>query len=366
MNWRSTVAMTLSKSLSIPTQMGHIHATSEIAQSREIATHLARKIMLHVMQFRRIAGSKTSCATSVCEACLAPHLPQVISAIENNQPITFILPAFPAKSPNYVKVLGALPDMAEQLSLEFLSMLCKEIRQMYAPGAQMILCSDGRVFNDVIGIHDRDVTYYQQELSFLIEEASFDSVSTFNLDDMYSGLSFHQMRHQLMERYGEPLESLKEAVRKGSKAPCNIEDEEAHRQYCGITRFLVEDATHPAQKLSRTALQKRCRHNAYVVVQRSKAWSVLLAERFPDAVRLSIHPQTCGTAKLGIRLMEAENWMTPWHGVAVDVGGSFVLLKRNQAEELGAHLVYRENRPSHYELIDQQKISQLEGMLYGT
>ena len=337
----------------------------EISRSSVIARQLAREIMLYVMQFRRMTGPKKSCATSGCEVCLAPHLHQVISAIQNNQPIMFVLPAFPAKSPNLEKVLGTLPDMAEELSLKFLSHLCEQIRQIYSPGAQIILCSDGRVFNDAIGIHDKDVSYYKEELSLLLKKPSFESISTFDLDDRYPGLSYDQMRHQLMEQYGEPLEILKNAVRRGSKKPCSIEDEEAHRQYCGITRFLVEDATHPEQELSRTALQKMCRHNAYIVVQRSRAWSVLLAERFPDAVRLSIHPQTCGTSKLGIRLMEAENWMTPWHGVAVDIGGRFVLLKRAQAEELGARLVYKENRPSHYELLDQQKLSQLSGMLYG-
>lgn len=302
------------------------------------------------MQFRRIFGSKKSCATSICELCLAPHLPQVISAIENRQPILFVLPAFPAKSPNPVKVLGALPDMAEQLSLEFLDTLCKQIQIMYSPGARMILCSDGRVFNDVLGINDIDVTNYQKALSILIKKMSFTSLSTFNLDELYSGLDFNDMRHKLMEQCSESLESLKEGVRKGNKMLCNINDAEIHRQYCGMTRFLVEDAMHPNQTLSRTAVQKSCRQKAYIVIQRSRAWGALIAALFPNAVRLSIHPQTCGSAKLGIRLMEADNWMTPWHGVAVEVGGSFILLKRAQAEAKGAHLVYRESRPSHYEL----------------
>lgn len=361
--------MQLTKSLFRTTAIGEMNVSSslkrEIPLSTELIEYLARKIMRHVMQFRRMAGPKHSCATSGCEACLAPHLQKVISAIEKNQPITFILPAFPAKSPNLAKVLGTLPDMAEQLSLEFLDNLCKQIQEVYSPGAHIILCSDGRVFNDVISIHDKDVSSYQQVLSQLIKETALTSFSTFNLDDMYSDLSFSQMRHRLMEQYGEPLETLQDIVRRGSKMPCSMEDEEANRQYCGITRFLVEDATHPGQSLSRTALQKTCRHNAYIVVQRSRAWSELLEERFPDAVRLSIHPQTCGTSKLGIRLMEAENWMTPWHGVAVEVDGSFVLLKRAQAEELGASLVYRANRPSHYELTDKQKLSKLKGMLHG-
>lgn len=344
------------ESMSISTEASEI-LTFENVQ------HLARKILLIVMRFRRIAGSKKSCATSGCNACLLPHLTPVITAIQKHQPITFVLPAFPAKSPNPAKTLGTLPDMAERLSLEFLSNLCKQIQKIYSLGANVILCSDGRVFNDVIGILDIDVTHYQQELSRLINEISF--ISTFNLDDMYANISFDAMRHQLMEQYGESLEILRNTVRKGSKKPCNIEDEEVHRQYCGITRFLVEDSLQPEQQQSRNALQKECRQRAYIVIQRSRAWSALVAQHFPHAVRLSIHPQTCGTPKLGIRLMEAESWMTPWHGVAVDVGESFVLLKRAQAEKLGARLIHYDGRPSHYQLTDPQKLSTIKEFLYG-
>lgn len=351
-----------------PTEMEQIHLATEVPCDREprhkTAAHLARKILLDVMRFRRIAGSKISCATSSCEACLAPHLQQVMSAIEARRAITFVLPAFPGKSPNPAKVLGTLPDMAERCSLAFLENLCERIRKVYSPGAHVILCSDGRVFNDAVGMRDHDVTDYQRELLLLINEMSLTSISTFNLDDVYSYLNFNQMRDHLMDRYGESLDVLKETIRNGGKSPCSIEEEEVNRQYCGITRFLLEDATHPGQTLSRTALQKTCRQRAYIVVQRSRAWSDLVAEHFPHAVRLSIHPQTCGTAKLGIRLMEAESWMTPWHGVAVDIGGSFVLLKRAQAENLGASIAYRDGRPSHYELIDTQKLSQLHEVLY--
>ncbi len=327
---------------------------------------LARKIMLYVMQYRRIAGTKKSCATSGCEACLTPHLGQVISAIESKQPIIFALPAFPAKSPNPAKVLGILPDMAEQLALQFLNHLCQQIQKIYSPGARIILSSDGRVFNDAIGIDDRNVSDYQQALSLLIQKMSFTFISTFNLDDFYSSRDFNQIRQQLMMQYGEPLEILKEAVRKGNQKPCSREEEEIHRQYCGITKFLVEDAMHPGQRLSRSAIQKECRQRAYIVIQRSRAWSELIAKHFPHALRLSIHPQSCGSSKLGIRLMEAENWMTPWHGVAVDIDGRFALLKRAQAEKLGAHLVYREGQPSHYQLISAEKNLELKEILYGT
>ncbi|DAZ95360.1 TPA: hypothetical protein N0F65_002545, partial [Lagenidium giganteum] len=44
---------------------------------------------------------------------------RVLSLIERQLPITLVLPAFPCKSPNRVdKVLGAMPDRAEELALE--------------------------------------------------------------------------------------------------------------------------------------------------------------------------------------------------------------------------------------------------------
>lgn len=305
------------------------------------------------MQFRRIIRTKGLCSGSSCHQCLALHFQKIVSAITQNTPITFVLPAFPGKSPNQEKVLGILPDMGERLALQFLNNLCHQIQQQYAPGAKLILCSDGRVFSDIIGMKEDDITAYRHELDRMIEEFNFSNLSIFTLDNLYEGKNFIHMRQDLMERYGKSLESLKENVRKGSKESDNPDVQESHRIYCGITRFLFEDALYVGQQKSRTAIQKDCRIRAYEVIRRSNAWSELIAERFPDAVRLSIHPQTCGAKKLGIRLIGMESWMTPWHGVALQTENGFILKKRREAEQLGAELVQdSDGRGSHYKLVD--------------
>lgn len=321
------------------------------------ALELATEILTDVMQFRRTAGPHSDCATIPCPACLAPHLQKVITAIENNAPITFVLPAFPGKSPNPAKVLGPLPDMAEQRALEFLGHLCERVRKLHAPGARVILCSDGRVFSDVVGMDEANVSAYQQEISRMIEELGLSSkISTFNLDDLFGSQTFTQMREHLMSSHGKSLEELQAKVRRGAKPCDDRESEEANRMYCGITRFLVEDAARPDQSLSKTAIQKDCKARAYEVIRRSNAWSGLVEEQFPQAVRLSIHPQACGATKLGIRLLDAESWMTPWHGVAVKVGERFVLLKRSQAEAMGAKMIQSAGRPSHFELSERRSV----------
>ena len=319
--------------------------------SNDCTQEMATRILNDIMKFRRTPRSHQPCANANCTHCSSQHLAKIIDAVHKNEPVTFVLPAFPGKSPNPRKVLGALPDYAEQLSLDFLGNLCRQIKEYYLPGIKIIICSDGRVFSDVVGMKESDVSAYQVELDKLIEEMGLTDISTFNLDDYYKDLDFVQMRDELMDLYGSPLDSLKEKVKNGSKPFANSEEQEANRMYCGITRFLFEDSIHPGQTKSRAAVQREARAKSYEVIRRSNAWTELIAEYFPQAVRLSIHPQICGSKKLGIRLIGNESWMTPWHGVAVETDEGFVLLKRFEAEDLGAQLVYSPNgRPSHYKL----------------
>lgn len=312
---------------------------------------MAQRILAEIMIFRRVPEAVRLCDRG-CQKCASAYLPKIISAVKQNEPVTFILPAFPGKSPNPEKVLGPLPDYAERLSLHFLGTLCQRIKKIYTPGIKIVLCSDGRVFSDVVGMEEGNVTAYQLELEKLIKEMSFADISLFNLDYFYKNLHFVQMRDELMKRYGQSLEVLKLKIHNGAKPSASPDEQEANRMYSGITRFLFEDAMHAGQTKSRSAIQKESRSKAYEVIRRSNAWSMLIAERFPEAVRLSIHPQTCGAKKLGIRLIGNESWMTPWHGVAVKSKKGYVLLKRSEAEALGAKLIYAaDGRDSHYQLM---------------
>lgn len=62
--------------------------------------------------------------------------------------IDMCLPAFPFKSANKVnKALGFLPDKAEEIALARLNDMCRRIEEIYAPGARVVIVSDGLVYN---------------------------------------------------------------------------------------------------------------------------------------------------------------------------------------------------------------------------
>lgn len=72
----------------------------------------------------------------------------IYRAVKNKEPVRMALPAFPFKSPNNIlKVLGTLPDKAEDVALAHLNGMCAAIRDIYPPGAVLTIISDGLVYN---------------------------------------------------------------------------------------------------------------------------------------------------------------------------------------------------------------------------
>ncbi|MFE1776254.1 L-tyrosine/L-tryptophan isonitrile synthase family protein [Streptomyces sp. NPDC059008] len=267
------------------------------------------------------------------------QLRQLAAPVAAGEPILFTLPGFPCKSPNPAKVLGHLPDEGERLALRFLDALCARIEAVYPPGARVAICSDGHVFSDLIGVPDRDIDAYSDALRVLIRAEGLTRLDVFDLRQVYGeGLTHDDKRLLVEEHHAPSLAELRSLTRS---------DESARRLYQGITRFLFEDTAHfPG---TRSALQRDCRRRAYGVMRRSRAWGGLVAVHHPEAFRLSIHPQPRGSAKFGIRLLEAPDvWLTPWHSCVLEhTDGRRELMHRADAERRG-RLVLREGRPSHY------------------
>jgi pyoverdine/dityrosine biosynthesis protein Dit1 len=302
---------------------------------------LEEQILRIIMGSRR-ALPGDGCVDTTCPECLAPHLDLVRAFVAAGEPIHLILPAFPAKSPNLRNVLGTLPDMAEQLALVALQRICDRVRAVYTPGARLTICSDGRVFTDLVRLRDEDITEYQKAVHKLIADLGAADINLFDLDEAFATKDFDELRRLLLQNHASPLEEVRQRIK---------DDVQKLHAFNGIARFLLEDRVVLEPTRSKNSLRKECSELSYHVVQRSMAWSDLIRSRFPRSVRLSIHAQPSHAEKIGVYLVETrDNWLTPWHGVAVEAGGRYVLMKRHQAEALGAALAYRDGRPSHFVL----------------
>ncbi len=248
--------------------------------------------------------------------------------IHQHQELLFILPAFPAKSANLDKTSGPLPDMGELLALLNLNKVCREISSFYQPGAKVVICSDGRVFNDLVLVSDENLLLYKNKINQMIREFSLTHLEEFSLEDCMCESSFVKMREKLVLEFGPDLDSLKFKVK---------HEETALSLYNGLHRFIVEDRMFLEKEKTKSKISKESKVTTYQVMQRSQAWDKLLERYFADTLRLSIHPYPLTHHKFGVKLVKSsDKWATPWHNVVVKQGGHYQLRRRAEALSMGA------------------------------
>ena len=281
-------------------------------------------------------GQHLSSMDNICPHCLLTLSPQLEYFVRKELPLQFCLPAFPAKSANRNKTLGGLPDLGEELALQRLHDFCENMFRYYAPGAKLIICSDGHVFNELVLVASAQVDAYQVILQNIVKKTALSTLSFFDL---------RQAENQglMLKDYLLPIDYIKNDIKTNA---------DERQMFNGLHRFMFEDFLALIDGKSRNQIKGLAKEKTYEVIQHSHAWSELVRTAFPHAIRLSIHPHSCTTGKLSMQLLPAQDqWATPWHNVVVmDQNRQPTLMKRYQAENLSARVIQYEGRDYYYAL----------------
>ncbi|KAM0582627.1 hypothetical protein ACHAP6_008793, partial [Verticillium nonalfalfae] len=158
------------------------------------------------------------------------------------QPVKTCLPAFPFKSANKVyKVLGNLPDKAEELALGRLNSMCVQIRNVYSPGASVTIISDGITYNDLLCISDQDTWAYGQALRKMSIQKRFDNVDFCRIGDLLDSPMPKDMRDIVYIANCTNFRRM--LLNEHGREDLNIDDEIASNPdtkltYLGYKRFL--------------------------------------------------------------------------------------------------------------------------------
>jgi pyoverdine/dityrosine biosynthesis protein Dit1 len=258
-----------------------------------------------------------------------PIMKKIEAQMLKKKTLQFLLPAFPAKSPSPQKTAGIHPDLGEVLALNNLNEMCKKISNLYEPGAEVIICSDGRIFSDVVMVSDEDITSYSEWIKSIIIEFDLKHLSTFAMDDLHTDMNGPELRERLVWQYAKSLDEIRFLV---------INDDDFRNLFNGVHKFMLEDQMGLKENvnLSKNKINKKTKVLTYELLRRSDAWSNLLLDHFDDALRLSIHAYPLTHEKFGVKLVpSSEKWATPWHNVAVKKGDQFELMHLSEAQKIG-------------------------------
>ncbi|MCJ1399865.1 hypothetical protein MMC11_003068 [Xylographa trunciseda] len=273
--------------------------------------------------------------------------------IDAGKPVRMIIPAFPFKSPNRVeKVLGASPDLGEELALVHLNGLCETVTEVYRPGAEITILSDGIVYNDILGIADDEVWEYGECLRALAISKGLQYIRFSRIGDVlgihHNGLKKDEYmthascyRRELIAKFGDPNFDVRRQIK---------DDKDTCMTYRGYLKFLAVDLKRCSSTevtSTKAKFKNHVKDVATAMIVRGKIFAKALHSGFPDYVRLSIHPSV-GKTKLPIQLIPQRTGafgMTPWHcSIAVGIDGSYQTV--HAADVALTHdLVYHNGRP---------------------
>ncbi|KAL8660011.1 MAG: hypothetical protein Q9202_006837 [Teloschistes flavicans] len=304
---------------------------------------LARYRLVHQRDTSKVWGAK------------AKFLAQVERSVVRGEPVLMSLPAFPFKSPNKkTKVLGTLPDKGEEVALSHLEGLCLAIRDVYEPGANVFIVSDGLMYSDILGIPDLEVWRYGQALRKMARSCGCDHVQFLRLRNLLGAegpvepiteeeylRDAPKFRNDLLARYLPEDFNVDAHIAK---------DADTTLTYRGYIKFLETDLATMGEERTKSQMKNHFEATAKKMIVRGKAFATAIARSLSNHIRLSIHPST-EQSKLSMSIIpQTGRSVTPWHGALIRaVDGSITMSHAASVSALTHELIFdKQGRPSYF------------------
>ncbi|RWA08676.1 hypothetical protein EKO27_g6417 [Xylaria grammica] len=273
---------------------------------------------------------------------------QIQKFLERDHPIELVIPAFPFKSSNRSKkVLGPLPDEAERLSLLHLNGLCLAIKDATYCDTFLTIVSD-----DILGVSDQEVWRYGHELRQMAEKNGCRYIRFARIYDLIG--PEHEIENLNEELYLSKVSEYRSLLEANAPRSFDVldaitNDPDISKTYKGYKKFLMSERDDRTNR-SRSQTERENSGIAKAMILRGKAFAETVKSKYPDSIRLSIHPSN-DTNKVSITMLPQDNEivMTPWHGAAVrSLDGSVSMSHAILIPAMTHDIVYVDGRPSYF------------------
>lgn len=255
---------------------------------------------------------------------------KISTFLSSNEPIKFTMLGFPFKSPNHRdKTIGNRPDMAEQATIDNFAVFTKKIQEVYAPGVQLNIVSDGLAFSDVMQVETKVVDEYHE---IVMDMAKDLPLNILTMRDFYKADStLGTMRDKLISHHGITNEELQRRI---------LFDPDVNMLYQGMIKFMNLDLA-IRDYSSNSQLQKAAKVTAREMMFRNEAYSKLVHSEMSDHIRLSMHPSINNGTKYSFQLIRSPHvWTSAWHcALLITKDGQYATIHKKDAVARGYELI---------------------------
>jgi len=248
------------------------------------------------------------------------HKRTIARYIEKGEPIHCIIPAFPGKSINPDSVFSGEPDKGDLMGVQTLIRLQEEISEVYAPGCKIAIFHDGHFFrNTGCARSFEEMDAYVERIK---EETKGKGFRSYTIGDFYAETTYEEMLETFYLERIPSQDALRACIAGSDRAKSDL----THK----ICFVYNEFAPVLWPYASNTKKQVNSKKTAYEFMAIEKGISSLIADKFPDYVRLSIHQQDDpASKKFFINLLPlCDGRSTPWFHVLLEKNGAYSLVKK--------------------------------------
>ena len=238
------------------------------------------------------------------------------AAVQDDRPIEFVLPSFPVKCFNPLKVRRRNPDLAEIGCLSKLYTLCRSVEQIYEPGARVILLTDGLVYAPIFQEPMEHAQEYREEVRQLVRELRMDHWITVvemtgliaNRQDEFAETQRTVKRE--MARYWKEYPHHPDLIGLIENTMTNI------NLMMYPESELIDVFVNGANQRLKEEIRSRSVASAfeYAVFNQTIKEMDLIGGAFPRSLRVTCHPKE---GQLGLHLVHPNSFNFPWNGVGV-------------------------------------------------
>lgn len=280
---------------------------------------VAEKILAIITSAKYRSGSLATINLSKYQTVI---LEKLNYSIAKQQPVEFVLPAFPFKIANPLKSSRGDADLAEVGSLCKFNEINLQIKRIYKPGARFHIFHDGHLYFRHFLHEEADASRYFNSLKRFVKDMGLGQV--IHLHDAIEDLKqiprfaiiYAKSRREIKNLW-QTKKSRDQKIQKiiqSAKANINL----AHVPYEALYRVTSAedwDLTVSDKKLKQHINQRaeKCAFE-YMVVQHALEKANFFETIAPQAVRLTVHPKE---GQIGIHLVKRKTYLLPWMGVGV-------------------------------------------------
>lgn len=280
---------------------------------------LAEKI-LHIITSNRYRNG--SLETINLDKYKDSFIQKIESHIIKNEPITFMLPAFPFKIANPLKSFRGDADLAEVGAFARFNEINLQIKKIYQPGAQFHVFHDGHLYFRHFLHDETDADRYFASMQKFIKAMNLEKVILLknafeeleqidNFDQIYQ-----EARKEMTNLWQKGKFSNEKIQTIIQSAKNNVKLSDIPYDVLYKINFAEDwDLTHEEKKLKKqiSARADKCAFE-YMVVQHALEKADFFNKIVPSGIRLTVHPKE---GHIGVFLVKRKTHLLPWMGVGV-------------------------------------------------